>query len=54
MHKFIHADAFYTQLSQEGFDVLSKIQLIGNQAWDAIEIARAHFYAALLDEISDL
>jgi hypothetical protein len=54
MHKFIHADAFYTGLSQEGFDVLTKIQLIGNQAWDAIEIARAHFYAALLDEISDL
>lgn len=54
MHKFIHADAFYTGLSQEGFDVLSKIQLIGNQAWDAIEIARSHFYAALLDEISDL
>ncbi len=52
MHQFIKADAFYTQLSNDSWSVFEKIQLIGNQAWHAIESARAAFYQALLDELN--
>lgn len=52
MHHFIKADAFYTQLSNDSWSVYEKIQLIGNQAWHAIETARAAFYQALLDELT--
>ena len=54
VHQFIHADKLYNNLSQEGWDILQKIQLIGNQAWDAIETARVGFYRALLDEVKQL
>ena len=46
--EFIKADKFYTQISQDSWSVLEKMQAIGNQAWYAIESARADFYAALL------
>ncbi len=52
MHKFIEADALYNTLSEEGWTMLEKIQLIGNQAWHAIETARANFYRALLNELN--
>ena len=51
VHKFVEADALYNTLSEEGWTILEKVQLIGNQAWHAIETARAHFYRALLDEL---
>ncbi len=52
VHKFVEADALYNTLSEEGWTVLEKVQLIGNQAWHAIETARSHFYRALLDELT--
>ena len=52
VHKFVEADALYNTLSEEGWTILEKVQLIGNQAWHAIEMARSHFYRALLDELT--
>lgn len=54
MHQFIKADALYTQLSNDSWSVFEKMQLIGNQAWHAIENARAAFYQALLDELDSI
>lgn len=51
MHSFVHADKAHNLISAEGWQVLEKIQRIGNQVWDAIEIARYAFYRALLDEL---
>jgi hypothetical protein len=51
MHSFIHADKAHNTVSAEGWQVLEKIQRIGNQVWDAIEMARSAFYRALLDEL---
>lgn len=51
MHSFVHADKAHNLISAEGWQVLEKVQRIGNQVWDAIEAARYAFYRALLDEL---
>lgn len=52
VNTFVHADKTHNRLSQEAWQVLEKIQLIGNQVWDAIEASRSAFYQALLDELA--
>lgn len=51
MHSFIHADKAHNMISAEGWQVLEKVQRIGNQVWCAIETARLAFYDALLHEL---
>lgn len=51
MHSFVHADKAHNHISSEGWQMLEKVQRIGNQVWDAIESSRYAFYRALLDEL---
>ncbi len=51
LNTFIHADKTHNVVSQEAWQVLEKIQSIGNQVWHAIEESRYAFYQALLDEL---
>ncbi len=52
LNTFIHADRTHNVVSQEAWQVLEKIQSIGNQVWHAIEVSRYAFYQALLDELA--